>query len=168
MLNTIGYEGASLSDFLQTLSSAGVSTVIDIRDRAQSRRAGFSKTALSKSLADIGVGYIHLRELGDPKEGRVAARSNDLRKFRSIYEGVLRTIDAQVALERIAQSVASESVCLLCYERDQTHCHRAIVADRVSAMTGEKIRHLGVRKFEQDSEFAGRVSDTRKGASAPK
>jgi len=65
LINTIGYEGARPDDFVETLRAADVTMVIDIRDRAQSRRPGFSKSALEQSLAEAGIGYVHYRELGD-------------------------------------------------------------------------------------------------------
>jgi uncharacterized protein (DUF488 family) len=48
---TIGYEGTALSDFIWTLRDRGVSLLLDIRERPQSRQPGFSKQARSKTLA---------------------------------------------------------------------------------------------------------------------
>jgi uncharacterized protein (DUF488 family) len=154
MLNTIGYEGADLSDFIETLKLANIQTVIDIRDRAQSRRPGFSKSALSKLLSESGISYQHYRELGDPKEGREAARANDLSRFKAIFSKVLESDAAQAALKKVIDVAESEVVCLLCYERDETHCHRKLVADKIETMTGNKARHLGVRRFESDRKRA--------------
>lgn len=148
MLNTIGYEGASPSDFIQTLKVAEIEIVIDIRDRAQSRRPGFSKTSLEALLAEAGISYLHLRELGDPKEGREAARAGDLRLFEKTFLKVLDGEAATAAVDQIIQTVEHNSVCLLCYERDYRYCHRKLVSDKIQAMTGKKARHLGVRSFE--------------------
>ena len=153
-INTIGYEGARPDDFVQTLQLAEVEMVIDVRDRAQSRRPGFSKSALERTLSDAGIRYIHYRELGDPKEGRDAARAQDFAKFRAIFSKVLETVEAQAALGKVIKAAESQSVCLLCYERDQSHCHRKLVTDRIEALTGAKARHLGVRRFEQDRKPA--------------
>lgn len=149
MLSTIGYEGASLADFIKTLEIAGIEIVFDIRDRAQSRRAGFSKSALSDALDKAGIEYAHLRELGDPKEGRDAARAGNIDLFIKTFTGVLRTPSAQAALETIVATSEAKSACLLCYERDHRNCHRKLVSDRIEAQTGVKTRHLGVRQFEQ-------------------
>ena len=51
-LLTIGYESADLDAFLATLSEHGVTLLVDTRERAQSRRRGYSKTALSTALAE--------------------------------------------------------------------------------------------------------------------
>lgn len=81
VLATIGYEGSSLQDFIATLRAASIRTLIDVRALPISRRPGFAKNALSKALAEAGIDYVHLKGLGDPKEGRDAARANDLETF---------------------------------------------------------------------------------------
>jgi len=149
MLSTIGYEGAALADFIKTLEVAGIEIVFDIRDRAQSRRPGFSKSALSEALAQAGITYLHFRELGDPKEGREAARAGNIELFHRTFSGVLKTPGAQAALDAIALASESKSTCLLCYERDHRNCHRKLVSDSIERQTGLKARHLGVRHFEQ-------------------
>jgi hypothetical protein len=69
----IGYEGSVLEDFVATLRSAGVETLIDVRDVPLSRKPGFSKSALQANLEAHGIAYVHLKGLGDPKPGREAA-----------------------------------------------------------------------------------------------
>jgi len=149
MINTIGYESSELSDFISTLSEAGVDILIDVRDRAQSRKKGFSKTALSEALNNAGIEYLHLRELGDPKEGREAARSGQWAKFYKIYGKVLESEVAKDAMDLILQLSDEKSVCLLCYERDHKTCHRKCITDEIEVRAGKKARHLGVRKFER-------------------
>jgi len=83
MIATIGYEKASIEDFISTLLASDIEILIDVRDRAQSRRPGFSKTALAAAVRRVGIDYIHLKALGDPKDGRDAARSGEIEKFRS-------------------------------------------------------------------------------------
>lgn len=166
MLSTIGYEGARPDDFVSTLQLVDVRMVIDIRDRAQSRRPGFSKSALRDSLEAAGIGYLHLRELGDPKEGRDAARSGDFAKFQKIYAGVLSTTEASGALDKIVELSSQMSVCLLCYERDHTECHRKIVADRLESVVGSKVRHLGVRADVTTSGLQRRMRHAGEGAPA--
>jgi uncharacterized protein (DUF488 family) len=149
MLNTIGYENSEISDFIASVSEAGVDILVDVRDRAQSRKKGFSKTALSEALGEVGIEYLHLRELGDPKEGRDAARSGQWTKFLKIYGKVLASDVAQDAMDLIVELSNDKSVCLLCYERDHKTCHRKCITDEIENRAGKKARHLGVRKFER-------------------
>lgn len=139
---TIGYERAPLGDVIARLQEAEVDLLIDVRAIAASRRAGFSKTVLAGSLDEAGIGYLHLRDLGTPKAGRIAARAGRVEEMRAIFEGQLRTAGAQAALTLTAERATERRVCLLCYEADAACCHRAIVADRMSDMTGLPILHL--------------------------
>lgn len=144
-LSTIGYEGASLEDFVATLQLAEVQTVLDIRELPISRRKGFAKTALSNALSEVGIGYVHLKGLGDPKEGREAARANDFKKFLKIYSKHLQSTEAQRDLELAVNASQAGRSCLLCYERDPNLCHRKLVAESISAIVDAKISHLGVK-----------------------
>lgn len=165
MLTTIGYEGAALEDFLATLKAARITTLLDIRELPISRRRGFSKTALASALEAAGIQYVHLVGLGDPKEGRDAARAGDTTKFLRVFKSHMATEAAQEDLRRAAKYAKSEMVCLMCYEREPSGCHRKIVADSLADLLKVEVRHLGVRDgiaIEQRAR-AGTRSDSRKG-----
>jgi uncharacterized protein (DUF488 family) len=144
-LATIGYEGAALDDFLATLRESGVTLLIDVRQIPASRRAGFSKVKLREAAEGAGVRYIHLGGLGDPKEGRDAARHGRMAEFRQIFTRHLRTAEAQTDLQIAADLAGQGGACLLCYERQPAFCHRSIVADALAQSIGVQVRHLGVR-----------------------
>src|SRR5215213_8895758 len=91
---TIGYEGATMGEFLAALQSAGVERVIDVRAVPNSRRPGFSKTPLRNALAEVGIDYVHLRALGTPAAGREAARAGRKAELKRIYAGQLETPQA--------------------------------------------------------------------------
>jgi uncharacterized protein (DUF488 family) len=124
---TIGYEQATQAEFIAALKAAGVRRVIDVRAIAASRRPGFSKTALSNSLAEEGIGYIHLRALGTPAKGREAARKGDMKTLESVYADQLHLPEAIVEAERLKQLAAEEPSALLCYEREPGCCHRTLL-----------------------------------------
>jgi len=145
MLFTIGYESATLEDFLATLKNAGVSLLLDVREFPGSRKRGFSKNALASSLAANGIQYLHLRGLGDPKLGRDAARAGDFELFRRIFLQHMTTEKAQSDLQRAADLLKKKRrICLMCYERDPATCHRSMVADMLSSAEGITIHHLFV------------------------
>ena len=150
-LSTIGYEGASLEDFLATLELAGIAQVIDIRDFPGSRRPGFSKNVLASALATKGIGYVHLKPLGDPKPGREAAREGRYETFREIYRNHLALPAAQTALRTAIETAQTNTSVLMCYERDYEHCHRTIVATAMSKLSPFKIRNLGVKKLPRSA-----------------
>ena len=141
-LATIGYEQSTLDSVIGRLKDAGVEIVIDVRAIAASRRPGFSKTALSASLAEAGIAYAHLRALGTPKAGRDAARAGRVEDMRRIYEGYLEEPAAVAALEDASRIAAAKSAALLCYEAEAAGCHRAIVAERLRTRLGNDIVDL--------------------------
>jgi uncharacterized protein (DUF488 family) len=142
-LFTIGYEQASLPDVIATLKRAKVKVLIDTRAVAASRRAGFSKKALSASLDEAGIAYLHFQKLGTPAEGREAARSGNYEKLWKIYGKHIKTKPAQEELAEVNKLVeAGKKVCLLCYERKPEECHRSKIAELVVKETGAKIDDL--------------------------
>jgi len=113
-LSTIGYEGKTLDEFLDELSSAGVELLVDVRAVAASRRPGFSKTALAGAAKERGIEYLHLRALGTPKAGREAARKGRIAEMRDIFEGQLETPEAELAMEQAHDAASERHVALLC------------------------------------------------------
>ena len=144
-LATIGYEGAVLDDFILTLQEASVRLLIDVRELPISRRKGFAKTALSAALTSVGIQYLHLRGLGDPKPGRDAARAGDHTRFLKVFGAHLLTSAAQIDLKVATTHALAGGACLMCYERDHTTCHRKLVADAIHGSVGVRIRNIGVR-----------------------
>jgi uncharacterized protein (DUF488 family) len=129
---TIGYEGATVPEFLAALKSAGVERVIDVRAVPNSRRPGFSKTPLRSALAEVGIDYVHLRALGTPADGRAAARAGRDEDLKRIYAGQLELPEAIVQSAQMLELVAEKPSALLCYERDPTHCHRTLLVDALA------------------------------------
>ena len=166
MFSTIGYERTSLSEFIQTLREAEVELLVDIRDRAQSRRKGFSKTALSEALKEAGINYLHLRTLGDPKEGREAARAGDYDKFKEIFGAVIQSKPAKTALSEVSELARESHVCLMCYEKDHRFCHRSIVSDKLTDILGCDVKHLEVESNDRENSSKRRVLHTCQSASA--
>lgn len=141
---TIGYEAATFATLLAALRQAGIRMVIDVRELPLSRRAGFSKRVLCASLADAHMGYTHLRGLGTPKEGRLAARRGDSATFWSIVEAHMRGMEAQADLRRAADIAAHQPSVLLCVEADPQKCHRRVVAEELATQFGFAVQHLRV------------------------
>jgi uncharacterized protein (DUF488 family) len=142
---TIGYEATTMDDFLAALAEAKVDLLIDVRAVTSSRRPGFSKSQLSAHLAERSIGYVHLRNLGTPADGRAAARSGKHEEMRRIFARHMESSAAQDDLDELVRLVEGNRVCLMCFEADPAHCHRSIVADALGERTTVKVRHLRVR-----------------------
>jgi uncharacterized protein (DUF488 family) len=139
---TIGYEGTTQAGFIAALQVAGVRCVIDTRDVANSRRAGFSKKLLAASLDEAGMTYIHLRPLGTPKAGRDANRAGRMDEFRHIYLARFEQPEAQLALLEAEELCRAQATALMCYCGDGLKCHRHIIATALEAK-GLKRREIG-------------------------
>jgi uncharacterized protein (DUF488 family) len=140
---TIGYEGATVAGFLETLQADGVKLLVDVRAVASSRRPGFAKTALAANLASVGIEYLHLRALGTPADGRAAARAGDHGALRRIYLAHLATPAAQEAVTELAQLIDDgPRVCLLCLEADASRCHRSFIAEALAAKSPLDVANL--------------------------
>jgi uncharacterized protein (DUF488 family) len=143
-LCTIGYQGTAWAPFLRTLQEAGVRQVLDVRQLPLSRRPGFSKRVLAAGLAEAGIGYVHLRALGTPPEGREANKRREWSRFWPIVEASLSTLEAGVALEQAAGLARAVPSCLLCFEADPCICHRLRVGEMLAEAHGFTLRHLRV------------------------
>jgi len=164
---TIGYEGTDIERFAHTLKLVGVDVLVDVRAVAVSRKKGFSKRALAEYLALLGIEYRHEIDLGDPKEGRVAARAGDFSRFRSIYGEHLDGILARNSISRISQVAESRSICLMCFERDPSQCHRSMVADLLKDF-GHSVLDLFADHPGRYVGFASKIArrDAREGVAA--
>ncbi|MGO7219358.1 DUF488 family protein [Rhizobium ruizarguesonis] len=138
---TIGYEGTDIDRFVKTLVAVGVQAVADVRAVPLSRKKGFSKNSLRERLESAGIKYLAMQELGDPKEGREAAKEGDYDRFRKIYSAHVEQPESAVAIARLAAVSEEQAVCLLCFERDPQTCHRLIVGERMGAY-GYEMMHL--------------------------
>ncbi|MGA8898467.1 DUF488 family protein [Bradyrhizobium sp.] len=144
---TIGYEQTPAKSVLDELERAGVKLLVDVRAVASSRRPGFSKSQLAAGLDERGISYVHLRGLGTPKEGRLAARAGQYETLKKIYTKHLKTAQAREELDELSALVKkSGPVCILCYERDHQHCHRRWIAEIIEERDGVRIDNLFARQ----------------------
>lgn len=129
-LVSIGYEGKSADDLVARLLEQGVRVLVDVRLTPLSRKPGLSKMKLSEALAAVGIGYVHLRALGNPKDNRAGFRAGEP-ESRARYRDVLDTAAASDALAHVCELLDGGVVALLCFEQNHSECHRDIVVRRL-------------------------------------
>jgi len=129
---TIGYEGATVPEFVAALEKAGIKRVIDVRALPLSRRPGFSKSPLRNALAEAGIDYVHLKALGTPSAGRTAARAGRHSDMARIYAGQLELPEAMVQSAEMLELAREKPSALLCMEREPAHCHRTLLLKAVA------------------------------------
>jgi uncharacterized protein (DUF488 family) len=139
VLYTIGHSTHTAEKVIELLRQHGVTAVADVRSQPYSRlNPQFNREAFSARLKDAGIVYVFLgRELG--------ARSDD----RSCYENgkvqynrLAQTPLFAAGLERILRGMKTQTIALMCAEKDPIACHRAILVCRHLAGRGVKIAHI--------------------------
>jgi uncharacterized protein (DUF488 family) len=140
---TVGYEGLGISDFTEKLIDSGISFLVDVREIPLSRKKGFSKSKLAEYLNDHNIGYMHLRDLGSPKELRRKLKEDgDYPSFFAEFSKYVRT--KKEAIEQLYSVVSEKKCCIMCFEKEPENCHRSIVADEIKRRDGNGlvIKHL--------------------------
>lgn len=142
-LFTVGYEGATIDSFIGNLQSNNINCVIDVRALPLSRKTGFSKTQLAIRLNCEEIRYIHLSELGTPKDIRDKLKST--RDYSSFFKKMERYLDGKKdVIEQAYNHVMSSRCCLMCFERLADQCHRKIIAEKIKSTNGDglEITHI--------------------------
>ncbi|CCH74440.1 hypothetical protein BN11_4430002 [Nostocoides australiense Ben110] len=110
--------------------------ITDARSRLTplSRKQGFSKGRLRTALGNAGVRYEHLRPLGNARENRPLFAGAEVQVGRARYRAGLRTPEARAALIELASWRQEHHVALLCFEKDEKRCHRAVVLEELAQL----------------------------------
>lgn len=142
-LYTIGYERHSTpASLIAVLESAGVRRLVDVRELPQSRRRGFSKTALAAALGDAHITYEHVRQLGNPKAYRDLYKSGRVNEGEQRYRAHLHN-GSYPALVELSATIANEPTCILCFEASHEICHRAVIVEALEGRLPDlEVMHL--------------------------
>jgi uncharacterized protein (DUF488 family) len=129
---TIGYEGESIEEYINCLINEDVKILFDVRKNPISRKYGFSKKTLKKTVETVGIEYRHLPELGIPGEKRVNLYNiEDYNRLFDVYEKEILS-NRHDLLETIYQlSLENDRVGLTCFEKLPGYCHRTRVAKAI-------------------------------------
>jgi len=133
-LYTIGFTKKTAQQFFKLLKDKGVQRLIDIRIHPQGQLSGFARQEnLPYFLHELAghCAYVYLPVLAPTAEmmkeyrkdgnwGRYAARFEALMDERNIPAG----LDSSI--------FESATGCLLCSESSPEHCHRRLVAERLT------------------------------------
>jgi uncharacterized protein (DUF488 family) len=138
---TIGHGVRPLEELVETLTEAGVETLVDVRRFPGSRRnPQFNQGPLIDALAEAGIAYRHAVGLGgrrtdEPGEERFGCIR--VAAFRS-YAARMGTAEWRAAL---AEELARPAPCFMCAETHWNRCHRRLIAELLTAR-GHKVVHL--------------------------
>ncbi|MGA5703126.1 DUF488 family protein [Peterkaempfera bronchialis] len=137
-----GYEGRTIDSFVAALVDAGVDAVADVRLTPISRKPGFSKSRLSAALAEADISYLHLRSLGNPKDNRAPFWDGRVGEGLAAFADVLAAEPARRELAELAELAVERSVAVLCFEQDESRCHRQAVLAELHQRTALPVAAL--------------------------
>ena len=148
LVYTVGYGGRGLEELLELLERVGVVRVVDVRRWVKSsRRPEFAGDNLARVLAERGLGYAWLPELGGYRRFGVdvedlgIARCFESEGFRAYATYITTRPEVKPHLARLEQLVSEALSALLCKERVPWACHRKILSDYLVAR-GFRVLHI--------------------------
>jgi len=139
---TLGHSNHDLATFQRLVAGAGLERVVDVRRFPSSKRhPWFNKPSLADALGDIGVGYMHLVDLGAHRDGAPDSPNTGLDGAFRAYADHMATPAFLASAQHLAELAAAERVGVLCAEASWEHCHRRFLADRLTT-DGVDVLHL--------------------------
>jgi uncharacterized protein (DUF488 family) len=135
------------------LAIAEVKTLADVRTVPRSRtNPQFNAETLPASLAEFGIAYRHLANLGGLRGRRKDGKESpngywENASFRN-YADYTATQEFRAGLENLRTMGQNQSCAIMCAEAVWWRCHRRIIADYLLA-AGESVFHiLSPKKIE--------------------
>lgn len=141
---TIGHSTREFRDFVSTLQTHGIRTLVDIRSFPMSRRLPhFNRENLEQELPNAGIAYVWLSELGGRRKRQMknspnVALRND--SFRN-YADYMLLPEFERGIGELLRIAERGPAAIMCAERVYFHCHRMLVSDYLSAH-GHDVLHI--------------------------
>lgn len=150
---TIGHSTRTLDELIALLREHGVQRLADIRRFPGSRRhPHFSKDALSRSLPEHDIEYVHVEALGGRRAPAANSPNVALRneQFRG-YADHMVTPEFREALGRLLADPRPSAV--MCAEAVPWRCHRNLLADDL-VRRGVEVIHILDRNQSRRHELS--------------
>jgi len=143
---TIGHSNRPIETFVGLLREAEVRLVVDVRTVRRSRaNPQYDGESLSASLAERGIGYESIAELGGlrPRQPSVPRDANAFWDNESFHNYADYAMSAQFSagLARLRGLGSTQPSAIMCAEAVWWRCHRRIIADYLIAV-GETVYHI--------------------------
>ena len=144
IVTATGVYGNNEAEFFQKLMDEKITLFVDVRQRRGMRGSKYAfvnSTYLQDKLSELGIQYIHIKELAPTNEIREAQKQNDLLtnqtkqkreclgdKFIALYkEKILNYFDFQNFISHFH----SEKIVFFCVEQHCDACHRKLIVDKL-------------------------------------
>lgn len=156
---TIGHSTADMDHFLDILRRQRIEIVVDVRHYPGSRHVPhFGKQPLRRSLAEAGIRYEHLVELGGRRRVRPDSHNTAWRSaaFRG-YADYMETDDFRQAVDELLRIARGGRTAIMCAEALWWRCHRSMIADYLKA-DGYTVLHIGSDGKVQEHPYTSAAS----------
>jgi uncharacterized protein (DUF488 family) len=140
---TVGHSTRSLEELTAILRERGVTLLADVRTAPHSRHnPQFNAETLPTALADGGIAYRHIKELGGLRRPMADSPNcgwhND--SFRGFADYML-TDSFTDGLALLIDLAGCETIAVMCAETVPWRCHRSLLSDAL-VIRGIRVEHL--------------------------
>ncbi len=126
----IGYEGKDIDQFLFDLIANNIKILVDVRNNPRSMKYMFNQGRLIKSLKNVEIKYMHIPELGIPKNMREnLTTKEDYVKLFAKYRTFLPSKENYIS--KLLQLGKTDRIALMCFEKDEKFCHRGQIGAHI-------------------------------------
>jgi uncharacterized protein (DUF488 family) len=143
----LGHSTTPIARFVEILQAHSITTLVDIRTIPRSKHnPQFNSDALEKSLKEVGIVYVHLKELGGLRRSSKDSENTGWGNlsFRG-YADYMQTTEFTAGLGRLIALSEYGNVAIMCAEGNPYRCHRSLVADSLT-VRGIRAVHISSRK----------------------
>ena len=143
---TIGHSTHTIADFGALLSEPGIQLVVDVRAIPRSRtNPQFNLDVLPASLADFGIGYQHIPELGGRRHRSRDAPPSPNTFWRNVsfrnYADYAASDAFSLGFTRLRDLAERQRCAIMCSEAVWWRCHRRIITDYL-IVRGIQVMHI--------------------------
>jgi uncharacterized protein (DUF488 family) len=151
---TVGHSTHTLERFIRLLERHEVRCLADVRIAPRSRRMPhFAAESLDAALAQRGIRYLPMRELGGRRRP-VPGSPNDgwrVGGFRG-YADHMATPEFDRALTALSQEALKARTAIMCAEGLWWRCHRRLISDAL-LVRGWRVAHVAPDGRIEDHEL---------------
>jgi uncharacterized protein (DUF488 family) len=128
---TVGHSNRAWDAFLALLQAQSIGALADVRRFPSSRKhPQFNGEPMARALAEAGIEYLPLPELGGRRQPRADSPNTAWRNasFRG-YADYMETAPFKAGIERLLQLAGRKRTAVMCAEALWWQCHRALISD---------------------------------------
>jgi uncharacterized protein (DUF488 family) len=139
-ITTIGYEGASIDEFLMTLTRDKIQVLVDVRNNPWSMKYGYTKHILQSFCEKMNIQYLGIPALGIPGDLRKnLSTKDDYERLFKTYATYLKTQEKN--LNTLITLSKNQRIALMCFEKEPQYCHRHVLAEQLNVLGAEVELH---------------------------